>query len=91
MRQITRELASRYDDRIVLFDSPPLLATSEASVLASLMGQIVMVVESERTTQSQAKQAMGLISEEKPVGLVLNKSRWAKRAGYYYGYYGYNK
>ncbi|PIV88513.1 MAG: protein tyrosine kinase, partial [Hydrogenophilales bacterium CG17_big_fil_post_rev_8_21_14_2_50_63_12] len=42
---------SRYPDRIVIFDSPPLLSTSEASVLATYMGQIVFVVEAERTPQ----------------------------------------
>ena len=45
MRQITLELSSRYPDRIVIFDSPPLLLTSESRVLAGLMGQVVLVVE----------------------------------------------
>ncbi len=89
MRLITQELASRYDDRVILFDSPPLLATSEASVLASLMGQIVLVIEAEKTTQSRVKEAMALLDENKPIGIVFNKSRSAARGGYYYGYYGY--
>jgi protein-tyrosine kinase len=44
MRGLLREMAERYHDRIVLFDSPPLLAASEAAALASQVGQIVMVV-----------------------------------------------
>ena len=90
MRQIVQELASRYDDRVVVFDSPPLLVTSEAGVLASLMGQIVMVVEAEKTTQKRVAEAMALLDQNKPIGMVLNKSRTAERGGYYYGYYGYN-
>src|SRR5206468_7896557 len=44
MAALLRELSSRYPDRIIIFDSPPLLATTEARVLATHMGQIVMVV-----------------------------------------------
>jgi len=54
MRRMLDELASRYSDRIVLFDSPPLLETSEASVLASQMGQVVIVVESESTSKASS-------------------------------------
>lgn len=88
MRQITEELASRYDDRMIVFDSPPLLATSEASVLASLMGQIIMVVEAEKTTQKRVADAMAMLDPNKPIGMLLNKSRTAEHGGYYYGYYG---
>ena len=42
---LLKELAHRYEDRIIIFDSPPLLQTSEARVLAAQMGQIVLVVE----------------------------------------------
>ena len=51
MNHLLAELADRYSDRIVVFDSPPLLVTTESRVLATHMGQIVMVVESNRTTQ----------------------------------------
>ena len=44
MAALLRELASRYPDRIIIFDSPPLLPTTEARVLATHMGQIIMVV-----------------------------------------------
>ena len=87
MKQITQELASRYEDRVILFDSPPLLVTSESSVLASLMGQIVMVVEAEKTTQKRVADAVAMLDENKPIGMLLNKSRAADGEGYYYGYY----
>lgn len=57
MRLFLREVAGRYANRIIIFDSPPLLAASEASVLASQMGQIVMVVESGKTPMSVLKAA----------------------------------
>lgn len=89
MQHIVQELATRYDDRVIVFDSPPLLATTEAGVLASLVGQIVMVVEAEKTTQRQMTDALAILDEGKPIGLLLNKSKTAGGSGYYYGYYGY--
>jgi protein-tyrosine kinase len=90
MTRLTRELATRYPDRIVIFDSPPLLMTSEAVVLAGLMGQVVFVVESERTSQTRVKDALGLLDANKPIGLVLNKTRRTLGTDYYgYGSYGY--
>jgi protein-tyrosine kinase len=91
MRQLTQELATRYSDRMVIFDSPPLLATSEAVVLAGLMGQLVFVVEADHTPQHIVRDALSLMDDSKPVGLVLNKIRSSSSAGYYgYGNYGYH-
>jgi protein-tyrosine kinase len=91
MRRLLDELASRYSDRIVLFDSPPLLETSEASVLASQMGQVVIVVESESTSQVLVKESVAQFENTENVYLVLNKCRKGLFAGHYgYGYgYGY--
>lgn len=90
MVQLLDEIATRYADRIVIFDSPPLLVTTEARVLASHMGQVVVVVQAERTLQRDVKQALGAI-ESCPVKLMmLNKLRSAAQDGYGYGYgYGY--
>nr|WP_229257595.1 XrtA-associated tyrosine autokinase [Duganella callida] len=75
MTALVHEIASRYPDRIVIFDSPPLLLTSEAHVLASHMGQIVLVVEAERTTQHSVKEALRQLEGCTNVNLVYNKSR----------------
>lgn len=91
MNRMLDEMASRYSERIVIFDSPPLLATTEARVLATHMGQLVVVVESGRTTHGAVKQALATI-ESCPVKLlVLNKAREGGRESLYgYGYgYGY--
>ena len=87
-------MASRYPDRIVIFDSPPLLLTTEARVLATHMGQIVMVVRAETTLQSDVQHALHHI-EACPVKLlVLNQARAASEGAYGYGYgyggYGYS-
>ena len=59
MASLLREIASRYRDRIIIFDSPPLLATTEARVLATNMGQIVMVVAADATSQHAVEPGAG--------------------------------
>jgi receptor protein-tyrosine kinase len=88
MARLVDEMASRYPDRILIFDSPPLLAATEARVLASHMGQIVMVVEADHTNQSAVKQALETIENCPVVLMVLNKAASSK-VGSYYGYSGY--
>lgn len=90
MRNFAEELATRYADRIIIFDSPPLLMTTEARVLATLVGQIVVVVEESRTSQPVLKEALNMLESCEVVGLVLNKSKRPGGADYYGGYgYGY--
>lgn len=89
MGVIVEEIAKRYPDRIVIFDSPPALATSVASVLALHVGQILFVVEAERTREPQLKEALSLVSSCQHINLLLNKSRFSageKKFGTYYGY-----
>jgi protein-tyrosine kinase len=86
MDELLGELSERYRDRIVVFDSPPLLAASEAATLAGKMGQIVIVVEAGKTTQAALKAALGHVDSSKVAGLVLNKGHGP---GLGYGDYGY--
>ena len=87
MTGLLKEISSRYPDRIVLFDSPPLLATTESRVLASRMGQVLVVVEAERTTHGVLESALSTLEACPAVMMVLNKANESD-AGSYYGYYG---
>lgn len=90
MIRLLNDMASRYSDRIIVFDSPPLLLTTEARVLATHMGQIVVVVNAENTVQSAVKQAISTIESCPIKMMVLNQIRTVKTDGYGYGYgYGY--
>jgi exopolysaccharide/PEP-CTERM locus tyrosine autokinase len=75
MSSLVIEIANRYPDRIVIFDSPPLLLTSEARVLASHMGQIAVVVEAQTTTQHAVKEALKQLEGLSNVSLIYNKTR----------------
>ena len=83
-------MASRYPDRVILFDSPPILATTTAATLARNVGQLVLVVEAGKTKQETLSEALHQIEGTPVTGLVLNKSKQTAATGYgYYGYYGY--
>ena len=86
MTRLLDAMAKRYPDRIIIFDSPPLLLATESQALASHMGQVVVVVQAEKTSQSTVLQALATI-ESCPVKLMLlNQARTAAPAGYGYGY-----
>ena len=90
MSKLLDDMATRYPDRIIIFDSPPLLLTTESRVLATHMGQVVVVVQAGRTLQSAVQQALSTI-ESCPVRMmVLNQARMDGAGAYGYGYgYGY--
>ena len=74
MGQLIHDMAMRYDDRIILFDTPPLLVSSEASALALHVGQVLVVVESGVTPQSAIDQAISLIDGCEHTYFVFNKA-----------------
>ena len=86
MDRLLDELATRYSDRIVVFDAPPLLPSTESRVLATYMGQVVVVVEADRTPQKSLNQALATI-ESCPVVLPLLNKISRSEVGAYYGYY----
>lgn len=88
MERLIAELAHRYADRIVVFDAPPLLPTTESRALATHMGQIVVVVEADKTTHGALKQALATIEACPVVMTMLNKATRSE-VGSYYGYRGY--
>jgi exopolysaccharide/PEP-CTERM locus tyrosine autokinase len=75
MERLLNELAQRYADRIIIFDSPPLLITTEAKVLASAMGQIVVVVDEQSSSPRSAAKAFAALEGLPTVYAVLNKSQ----------------
>lgn len=88
MEALLAELAAKYSDRIVVFDAPPIIPTTETRVLASRVGQVVMVVEAEHTTHAQINQAYSALDHCPVVLSVLNKFRGKGAVtgyGYFYG------
>jgi len=90
MHQIAASLAGRNPRRLVLFDSPPLLASSEARGLVQIPGLVLLVVRSGRTPREALLSALSYIDKHRVHGIVLNESHAATSSQYgNYGYYGY--
>lgn len=90
MVRLLEDMANRYSDRIVIFDSPPLLVTTEARALASRMGQVVVVVKAEGTSRADVMHALATIEACPTKLMLLNQARTLAQDGYAYGYgYGY--
>ena len=83
MERLLQHLASRYPDRILIFDAPPLLGAPEPAVLASHMGQIIVVVEADKTMQKVLTKALTTIQSCPVVTTVLNKASSSEQ-GYFY-------
>lgn len=88
MIELMEELATRYSDRVIIIDSPPMASTSEARVLLDLVHQIVFVIEAEKTSKHLVAESLEQIDKSKLAGVVLNKTNQRVSADSYYGYYG---
>lgn len=98
MKALIKELSGRYDDRIVLFDSPPNLVASETGILAKYLDAVVLVVRHGAAKKEHVKKFVDSVGPEKIIGLVYNAypenalaSIIDKKMGYGYDYGGYYK
>ncbi len=97
MALLVEELKSRYDDRFIIFDSTPLLATSNSGVLAKLVDGVILVVRAGSTPRETVQQALTFLDKDKILGVVLNQIDFKSRtlfkryfgATHYYSKYGY--
>ncbi len=86
MSEVASQLARQDPSRLVLFDSAPMLLTTESQALTQIAGQILMVVRADDTPQHVVLEAIEALAESKSVSLVLNQSMKQPHAGYYYRY-----
>lgn len=86
---VLERLTRHSPNRIVIFDSPPVLAASPASVLAHHVGQTVVVVRADLTGEAALRDAVSLLGACDDIKLLLNGTRFSttgRRFGTYYGY-----
>lgn len=92
MAELLEQLEAGAPERVIVFDSTPLLAASSAGVLASHCGQVLVVVRAEVTREAVLRDAIGLLGQHSAISLLLNRVRFTpegRRFGSYYGdYYG---
>ena len=84
MKALVREIKNRYDDRYIIFDTPPILGWADTIAFAPLVDGILMVVEAGRTPIEDIKKAYEMIPSEKFLGFVLNRQKVSGQKYYYY-------
>lgn len=87
MKELCQKLSSTDVARMIVFDSSPLLLTTEAIALASQVGQVLMVVRADSTPQQAVLAALEKLDPEKAINCVLNQASGADLSESY-GYYG---
>ena len=83
MKALASEIKSRYPDRYVFFDLPPVLSFTDAVAFSPLVDAILMVVRAEQTSLPDVKKAVHLLPKEKFLGFVLNGCKAPGKASSY--------
>jgi protein-tyrosine kinase len=73
MRDLVHDMKTRYPDRYVFFDAPPILSSADALAFVPLVDYIIMVVRAGTTSTNDVKKALELIPQDKVIGFVLNR------------------
>ena len=89
MMRLIQGLGRRYADRLLILDAPPCLSTSDPAVLAQVVGQVLFVVEADRTQRNEIEASLDLIQACPTITMVLNKQQTSSRYtfGAYSSYY----
>jgi len=96
MSVLIKELASRYSDRFILFDTPPSIVASETMVLSKYVDGVIIVVRWGGSDRLEIKRLVDAIGRDKIIGIVFNAYEtnkierfltYKKNYGNYYGYY----
>ncbi|MFZ3103159.1 MAG: polysaccharide biosynthesis tyrosine autokinase [Smithella sp.] len=90
MKTLIQDLKSRYDDRYIIIDSSPILATTEPSVLNEMVDGIILVIKSGDTPRETIQQAIKLLNKNKILGVVLNNMQF-KTEAMFQRYFGTNR
>jgi len=80
MKALVSEIKSRYHDRYVFFDLPPVLSVDDAVAFAPLVDAILMVVRAGKTSIRDIEKAVDLLPKEKFLGFVLNRHKAPSKA-----------
>ena len=90
MANLCQELSAQYPDRVIVLDTPPVLAAPEPAILATYVHQLIMIVSAAQTDKHQLRKSLETVSSCQNVSLLFNKApRWNETEYYSYQGYGY--
>ena len=84
MRTLVERMKTRYEDRYIFFDVPPVLAGADAICFAPLVDHILFIVQADESSMANVQKALGMLPKEKVLGIVLNRKVDADAIKYYY-------
>ncbi len=84
MKELVTEMKTRYPDRLVIFDVPPVLAAADALVLAPFVDHVLLVVRAGKTPVHDVQKAIEMLPREKILGTVLNCCEAGSMSYYHY-------
>lgn len=83
IKKLVQEMKTRYPDRYVIFDCPPVLTMPDSIIFSSYVDGIILVVESGKTSRNQIRKAIELLDGKNILGLVMNKGKEIEQSYYY--------
>ena len=86
MERLVHELKSRYLERYIIFDSPPLIESADSLILSKYVDGVILVIEAGKTQIQHIEKALSLLEGKNIIGLVLNKGEIPESKKYYYSY-----
>lgn len=83
MRRLFREMKTRYNDRFIIIDTPPVLPFAETRSIASIADWTILVVREGQPSLAQVQEAVDAL-ENKVLGIVYNAAQSHAGSSYYY-------
>ena len=72
MKSLVQEMKSRYKDRYIIIDTPPVLATAEPLSIGNFVDGTLLVVQADKTSEKAFAHVVSLLNGYKLLGVVLN-------------------
>jgi protein-tyrosine kinase len=92
MADICAALSKHFQQSIVLFDTPPVLATSETAAMAAHAHHVIMLIAAGQAGRHQVEAALAEVSCCPSISLLFNRApQWERPLSYPYDYYGYGR
>ena len=82
MKELVTEMKTRYPDRYVIFDVPPVLSAADALAFSPPVDHVVLVVQAGQTPLPEIKKALQMLPQEKILGVILNRQKESAKPYY---------
>ena len=86
VRELFLQMKSRYRDRYIIIDTPPVLPFTESRTLSTMMDAVIMVVKEGVASPDEITEAIGYVKGPDLLGIVYNEATIEGRSNHYFHY-----